>query len=170
MLKNKYLLLVVAVVALVEPLAHAKTSGRETGNGGNDVALEFSELTLEAIQEVESDQELINILKGVHLKKVLKGAVVLMVEDSLTVKKGDITQEVTAINYSSPDTILINEARWKHMRNKISKKTLGLHEVLGLAGLESTGDYRISAVYQQKFRIPPKCESGQFPPPFDSGR
>lgn len=63
------------------------------------------------------------------------------------VNAGSMVQESIAINRPSSMTILLNRYRWQAEKDLRLKGGIALHEVVSLAGLETTGFYPISSRY-----------------------
>ena len=145
------------VAALMSALTTVSAyAGRETGNGGDPLELEFKRSAQEAIQDVKADPEKYPRLKDVDLMKTILGTDVHVVDQPLFVKKGEVSKESTAMNYNGPDTILINRQRWSEIVDAKIRRALALHEVLGLLKIEGTGDYSISQVYLKNLGV--SCE------------
>jgi hypothetical protein len=140
---EKFLPVLFFALSLASPRGWAGTSFK----GGDPVALEFQTSAEIAIEEVLSDPADFPQVRGVDLEKILSGTSVLVSNDPLQVTSGDVTQESAAVNSTSPDTIVINRVRWNRISSQEVKNALALHEVLGLAGIEDTGTYVVSAKY-----------------------
>lgn len=124
-------------------------AGRE-GNGGDPAALEFQKSALQAIQDIQSEATEYPAVKAAELSAIVLRLKILVVSDPLFVKKEGVSQESAAVNYPDIDTIYLNRARWKEITNPDVRRALALHELLGLAGLESSGSYPISQKYLVK--------------------
>ena len=127
--------------------------GKVIGNGGDSRALEFSKSAADAIVEIKSKPLLYPEVKDIDLQKVLDNSEILVSEIPVYAMKGDVRQFSTAINYHDPDTIVVYGPRWSGVKNIYIRRALALHEVLGLAGLEGTGDYSISKRYLKESGI-----------------
>lgn len=125
----------------------ARAESKEVGNGGNEVGIEFLNSALTAIQIYGNFLAEHNETKKVDLLNLLKTADVLSVQHPLYVEKDGITQESTAVNFPKQNKILVNENRWKAISSEVIREALALHELLGLVGIEKTGDYHISRGY-----------------------
>lgn len=148
--------LLLAFCLLVSLPASAR-DGRD-GNGGTEIALEFKQLGAKAIAAVQASPALYPEVSGHDLTARLDGASVIVSPEPLFVMKGNLVQECTAKNYRDPDTILISRPNWKQIQSEPVKQALAFHEVLGLAGIEGTGDYRVSNRYLRNLGV--ECASG----------
>lgn len=146
-----------ALFILLSSAAASAKEGRD-GNGGNEIGLEFRQLGAKAIAAVRASPALYPELAGLDLAARLEGASVIVSLEPLYVKKGNLVQECTAKNYRDPDTILVSQVNWKRIRGEPIKQALALHEVLGLAGVEGTGDYRVSNRFLRHLGV--ECASG----------
>lgn len=154
---TKTLLLTLIFLLPGEAPARDRTDGRD-GNGGNEIALEFKVLGAKAIAAVLASPAHYPEVQGLALAKKLEAASVIVSPEPLFVKVGGFVQECTAKNYRDPDTIVIAKANWQRIQSEPVKQALALHEVLGLAGVEGTGDYRVSNRFLLKLGV--ECRSG----------
>jgi hypothetical protein len=138
----------------------------EIGNGGDPIALEFQNSAQIAIKDIQGDLADYPSLKGVDLGSIFAHTLVLVTDTPLYVTSGVTTQESTAINHHNPDTVVINRASWERIENFNVRDALALHEILGLAGIEGTGNYSVSQVYLNRESVPCSqdlCESAPAP-------
>lgn len=133
-----------AYLTLLLPLlAHA---GRE-GNGGDPLALEFAQSARDAIQDIQNSAGEYPAIKAAELSATLSTAKILIVNEALFVTSGKTKQESAAVNFSETNSIYVNRKSWSSITSSEIRKALALHELLGLAGKESTGSYPISQKY-----------------------
>lgn len=146
------LLAALLVTASATSLAEEKL-GNEGANGGDEVALEFKQAFSSAVARAkERSPYLYEMITGAKLPLVFGSAIVLVTDEPLTVKRNGFYQDSVAINYPNTGQIILNRHRWKELRNEI-KEALSLHEVAGLVGVESTGQYSISSLYLGLFSL-----------------
>jgi hypothetical protein len=127
--------------------------GNEGANGGDEVALEFKQAFASAMARAGAKSPLIHeMIVNAGLPRFLDSAVVMVTSESLVVKRDGFYQDSIAVNYPKINLIIVSRPRWKELRNEI-REALALHEVAGLAGLEATGQYSISAVYLSLFSL-----------------
>ena len=157
-MKKQFAMSLALLLLGASSLKAAPVEGRETGNGGDAVALEFQVSAQEAIQDISKNQARYPKAQAGELMRAFVGASILVTDKPLFVKKGDVTQESAAVNFHGPDTILINRDRWREIKTVQVRRALALHEILGLLGVESTGDYSVSQVYLNDIGI--KCNVG----------
>lgn len=127
-----------AVLALALP-AHA---GRE-GNGGDGEALQFKLAGEAAIQSIIADPARYPEVRNLDLRQALDRAQILVTQQTLVVTKDGIRQDSVAVNYPTKDLIVLNRARWASQPARV-QQGLALHEILGLEGIETTGNYAVS--------------------------
>lgn len=128
------------------------------GNGGNEIALDFLNSAKRVLSIYGGELKTFPQLKGINLGKILEETNVLVSSTPLSVKFSGIKQEVTAVNFKNPFTILVNEKRWLAIKKDAIKEALALHELLGLVEIEKTGVYFISKNYLAKNGI--HCTDG----------
>lgn len=137
------------LVFLVLP-AHAAPpqDGNEGGHGGDEVALEFLDAFDRARIYVQRDPSLaFASLRGFDFESTLASPRILTVDEPLFVEWGNQRQESAAVNYPRSKIIKVNRSRWRAIASPALKAALALHEVLGLVGLEETGNYPYSGLY-----------------------
>jgi len=132
--------------------------GGTVGNGGNEIALDFIQTAQRVLQTFGGYLKTYPELKGKNLKETLNKAQVLSSRTPLYVEKNSVKQECTAMNFPQQLTIAINEKRWSQLTEPAIKEALALHELLGLVGVEQTGNYYISKKYLIKNGI--HCAEG----------
>ena len=142
------------MIALTQSTAMAGRMSR----GGDPTGLEFIQCASSAISTVQKDAADYPLLKGIDLETILDNTNVLVTDDPLPIEKSGAVQDSVAINYHSPDTIIINRSQWDAIATWQIKNAIGLHEVLGLAGIEDTGVYTISQHYLNSVGTP--CSTG----------
>lgn len=120
------------------------------GNGGNEVALDFLRSAKRVLAIYGGELKTFAQLKNKNLGETLEKTKLLVSSTPLTVELRGINQEVTAVNFKRPSTILINEKRWLKIKEDAVKEALALHELLSLVGVERTGVYFISKNYLVK--------------------
>ncbi|MGZ3694296.1 MAG: hypothetical protein ACXWQO_08935 [Bdellovibrionota bacterium] len=126
-------------------------AGKEAGNGGDEVALDFLKSATSALEEIHrSSPDLDKLLAPSDLETVARAAQVVVTDTPLMVDLDGVTQESTAVNQPDKNLILINRARWNKISNPELKRGIALHEVASLKGLESTGNYPLSSAYVSK--------------------
>ena len=123
-------------------------NGNEGANGGDDIGLEFEARYVGALQDIASQfPDLNGKIMATPLRSQLDQVQVLVVEDELYVEAAGERQISAALNDPKKMLILVNHFRLRLMTDPIVQKSLAVHEVLGLVGLESTGRYPISSNY-----------------------
>lgn len=132
----------------VPALAVQLPDGNEGGHGGDEVSLEFLEAFDRAWTFVRrSPSPVFAEIRSEELEAIVKGARILTVDEPLFVEWGNHRQESAAVNFRRAKVIKVNRARWAAIPSPAVKASLALHEVLGLAGLEQTGNYPYSGQY-----------------------
>jgi hypothetical protein len=155
------LLTQILVMAVVLGSANA---GAETdiGNAGNADALEFTQDAHGAIAAVQADPVDYPQVQGLDLENILDGAQVLFSENPLSVTLDGVQQDAVAENFA-PNLITVNQQSWEAIQDPAIKKALALHEVLGLAGIEATGQYPVSQKYLSGLGV--QCSQDLCAPP-----
>ena len=140
------LILLLTLACLLRPFM--AFAGNEGANAGDEVGLEFQASYYGAFSDIES-----NFL-DLHAKIVPTKAFeiadrvqIVTVNEPLQVQIGDRFQESVATNDLQKNLILINRTRWNAIKSHEVRKSLALHEILSMAGLESSALYPISSVY-----------------------
>lgn len=142
-------LFILAATAMTFQLRAGEVTG-DKGHGGDPLGLEFKNAAATAIGAVKANHAVFSKLDGANLLKILHQSRVLVSDQRLNVKtKNDGDQDSAAINYHSRsgDVIVINRSRWNAIESADVKQALALHEVLGLSGVEDTGNYSQSQLY-----------------------
>lgn len=122
--------------------------GGESGGGGDPLALEFKATTEAALKNLQSLKGApFNGLNLNQLQNKLDGAQVLISDDDLVVSKDGVNQNSAAENRPQQNLIILNRKEYQGIANSSVQQSLALHEILSLAGIESTGNYPISASY-----------------------
>lgn len=144
-------LFLIVVVIFVSVFANAKVGGGgNVGNGGHPIALDFLQSANKVVTDVNRDAHLFPELQGINFQKILKEVKVVVTDEDLLVEIEGKKQASTAMNFPDTNTVLINRSLWQQIPNRAQKLSLSFHEILGLVGLEKSGDYRISSRYQDK--------------------
>lgn len=128
----------------MSPLAFA--GNFNGGGGGTDLVFEFKEAARKAIRELPHHTQ----LQKLPVKKIarkLESANIIVSEQRLFVKIGNIRQEVAALNYRRRNLIVMNRPMWNSITSNLRKEAVALHEVLSLMELEGTGNYTYSQRY-----------------------
>jgi hypothetical protein len=111
-------------------------------------------------------------LAGIDLLAVAQSASVTVSDAPLLAKLPDGTsQESIALNFPTSGRIKVNRARWEHLSNEFVRRGIALHELLGLKGIESTGNYPYSSRYLAThgydinvFKVTPILRPGTYVP------
>jgi len=134
-------------------MAHAQ-KGSGTSGGGSLTGLQVKKLFSQGISEVQSSlfasqfPELAANLKGLDLAGTLDNAKVEMTDQEIDVDIGNGQTQPSAASFDKvTHTILVNQEKVDHAPNLTIIESLGIHEVLGLLSLESTGVYTYSEKY-----------------------
>ncbi|RZA06615.1 MAG: hypothetical protein EOP11_09860 [Proteobacteria bacterium] len=131
---------------------------KETG-GGDEVGLEFQRAYAAALQRIASGEVSLEVDQN-KLKAVAESARVIIVDEQLFVSFGSEVQDSVAINDRAMRTVRVQRARWKGIKDPRVQEAIALHEMLSLAGIESTGVYKYSADYLQQIGLSPWLVSG----------
>lgn len=127
--------------------------GGGTSGGGDSDGLAAATRTLFAVTKAIRMAE-----KGVYTeeekKKLLEAAdklKILSVDEDLLVKSVDAVQNSTAYSTWTGDSpiTLLNRGRWNKIEKATDRENLLHHELAVLAGLEKTGDYRLTAKFAE---------------------
>jgi hypothetical protein len=142
----------------------SQAGGKAVGNGGDELALELQNAALHAITQA-AELGLISHDQLAPLRALTLEATVLTADNPLASFKDGVEQESIAINLPEQKTIVLNRFRWLDVSNARLREGIALHEVLSLAAIEGTGNYRVSGAYLSHFqldlsdlRVPPKGE------------
>jgi len=115
-------------------------------------AEEFRAAFASAQAKIEASlPELSADLNNLNLNELAEAAAIESTDEILVVAAGEGTQESVAVNEPSARRVLINRARWAAVPSALTKEAVALHEILSLAGAESTGAYPYSSRYLAKF-------------------
>lgn len=129
-----------------------QAGGKTIGNGGDEIALEFQNAAISALEESE-DLGLIKADQLELLRDTALNATILVTENPLASIRNGTEQESIAVNVPSSRTIIINRFRWTDISNPYLQAGIALHEVLSLQGIEGTGNYKISGAYLASFKL-----------------
>ena len=136
------------LVAFASLLFSVPAFADKAGNGGDEVALDFSRSFSAALAMIDAQiPSLKKLLGQAKLNEVAEKATLLVVDEPLEVERHGVVQESIAMNYSADQKVLINRFRWNEVSDKRIKEAIALHEIASLAGLETTGRYPISRAY-----------------------
>lgn len=136
-----------AILALVA-VSNNAFAWKETG-GGDEVALEFRNAFATALRAVK-EGKITGRFSAEDLERAAEKASVIVVDEKITVRFRDLTQESVAVNKPAEGLIKINRDRWNRLKNAKIQEAVALHEVLSLIGVERTGYYEVSAKYLEK--------------------
>ena len=128
----------------------AFSNAKVVGNGGNETALDFLKSAKQMLSIYSNVLKTYPQLKKHNLGSILDKTTVLVSSTPLNVELRGQIQEVTALNFKNPKTIIINEKRWNAIKSTPVKEALALHELLSLINVEKTGTYFISKNYLVK--------------------
>jgi hypothetical protein len=128
-------------------LAYAKTDGGNVGNGGDPIAIEFLQDSHKVVEDVTYEIGKFPELKNTNLHNILQALKISVTDEDLWVAINGQNQKSTAKNFPKTSTITINRALWNSIPTRDRKLSLAFHELLGLAGLEKSGEYSISQRY-----------------------
>lgn len=134
--------------ALRELIRQARREGGNSGGGGNDVGVEFQRAFLNAVQEIRRRAPEVHAkLLEARVEKFANEALVIVVDDRLEVQISGFIQNSVAYNNPEFGVILVHREEWQKIKSQRQREAIALHEVLSLAGIESSGRYPISAAY-----------------------
>jgi len=152
----------IALVGVVNWVPNAQGAagggGSDAGNGGNESALEFDQSARTALQIYGNVLKTYPELRGVDLVAILERAQILVASTPLYAVANGVKQPSTALNFPESKTVILDGRRWKRITQKPVREALALHELLGLAGVEGTGNYFISKKYLSLNGV--NCASG----------
>lgn len=145
----KWLLSCLSLAIVVPALAlPVRQEGFGVRGGGDEIALEFFMSAQKAIEDVGVlDAEMAAVFKRLRVTDSLSAMSVVVVTYPLFVATDEERQESIAVNEPSASRVLVNRARWRDLSDERIRRAIALHEVLSLAGLESTGDYGYTKRY-----------------------
>jgi hypothetical protein len=122
-------------------------AGPGVSSGGNDVGVLFRQAAQLVLDNVYREAILFPEIGQLDLYSILNSTTILVTTKHLTVDVNGVSQPSAAINYRSPNTIIVSGDLWFSMPSDEVRQALAFHEILCLAGLESTGKYNISSRY-----------------------
>ncbi len=137
-LYHLYPILALAVAALAIPSSHASW---ETGNGGDEAALEFVSLGNQIAKESRVFYQ--GILSEAETDRIREAALTTKVESTTSPLKIDGAVK-DAINYPDKKLIRISRQRWQKMLKRESRLRIVFHEYLSIAGIDDS-HYLISS-------------------------
>lgn len=138
------------VLLMVGSTASAVTSMEGSGvrGGGDELGLEFTSVATAAMAEAAAlDAGLATLVAAHDLVTVAAKMEVIAADAPLVEFSKGSFQEFVAINEPSLRRVYVNRERWAALKSAPLRRGLAFHEVLSLAGLESTGRYPHSARY-----------------------
>jgi hypothetical protein len=153
---------IIALAALLVSVFNSQAyAGKEAGNGGDEVALDFLRAAAAALEDIHSSQPALDRqLAPLNLVSVAESARVIVTNTPLKVDLDGVSQESIAVNLAAKNLIVINRLRWKQLTSEVLKRGIALHEVASLKGLESTGNYPFSAQYVSQYGTLPNILIG----------
>ncbi|OFZ79681.1 MAG: hypothetical protein A2583_06700 [Bdellovibrionales bacterium RIFOXYD1_FULL_53_11] len=144
------MLMMAAIAMLQVPLARAAGGdggNNGPGNGGHDVALEFTSKAYNAIESLKTASDLINANELKNVKEAIQDAKVYAVEKKLCPENIPVCtfdESLVAKNHPEQMIIFINIKKWKNI-SAIIKTRIAIHEYLGIIGIEKS-KYQLSAL------------------------
>ncbi len=135
-----------AIILAMTSVTHAFLE-EGTRGGGDNVALEFQQALISAIQESKSDPQLNKFFTENNIIGTASRAKIVVVDDALDIKVKDLIQNSVAVNIPAEQKILINRQRWTEVQERRIRNAIALHEVLSLKKIEQTGFYPYSSKY-----------------------
>ena len=125
----------------------AAQAGKDTDNGGNDVGLEFTAIAEEALKHLaQSGLPDATRARLTRLRKALRSAKILAVENPIVIVRDGVRQSCVAVNDPIRKVIKVSK-KWDSISSLDIKSALTIHELEGLLREESTGVYVLSAEY-----------------------
>lgn len=147
----KYFITLFLLLGSLSVQASKVEDGGNAGNGGHPIGLEFLRMAVMVVDDVSKQSSRfkeVNIhqLKAIISDKNLK--VTVSTTELWVIDDEGKRISVPAKNIPALNKIEIHESSWLKL-NRPQKLGLIFHEILGLAGLEKTGEYHISSRYQE---------------------
>lgn len=151
---------------------NAFAEGGVAGGGGDEVGMMFLSSALGVAVEIKDQAANFPELAGIDLLAVAQSASVTVSDTPLLAKLPDGTsQESIALNFPTSGRIKVNRTRWEHLSNEFVRRGIALHELLGLKGIETTGNYPYSGRYLAThgydlnvFKVTPILRPGTYVP------
>jgi hypothetical protein len=170
-IKMAYLALGLCLTISHAPNAFAEVGG-VAGGGGDEVGMMFLSSAFGVAVEIKDQAANFPELAGIDLLAVAQSASVTVSDAPLLAKLPDGTsQESIALNFPTSGRIKVNRTRWEHLSNEFVRRGIALHELLGLKGIESTGNYPYSGRYLAThgydlnvFKVTPILRPGTYVP------
>lgn len=120
-----------------------KGGGIIDGGGGDELGMMVQ---ADAVAAVSRLGKVVDAETFAKLKNVLNETKFVVVNDELVVTDASGKKQFSAAqNFPSTHTIYVQRQRVNQMKDVVSRQRLMGHEILSLAGLESTGDYHLSS-------------------------
>ena len=132
--------------ALIPMLGFHAWAGQDRG-GGDPVGLDFEMTARAAVREYEGLSKTTSAEKAKLDNAIKLAKYVVLDQTELPVSVGDEVQKGIAVNDPKTLTIWISRSGWTNLKDFDQRKSLALHEIASLEGLESTGKYVLSSQY-----------------------
>lgn len=134
--------------------------GGVNGGGGDEVGIFFQKALTNALENVKNIEPVAyKKLQERGLNEVLETLLFITTTQELEHIAGLVTQSSTSGYDRENRIVVINRNRWLNIRNERAKEALALHEIGGILGIESTGNYKgLSALYAG-YRFNIECNS-----------
>ncbi len=126
------------IPSLLILMAIPAQAGRETGNGGDAIAIEFKTTALQVVAAINAGQTPMFPEVSTRLLQTAIGETKLTVKDHVFVNGA----EKDAANYPAQKLIEISRTRW--LSDSSRKQALVFHEYLGIMGVDDS-NYAISS-------------------------
>ena len=147
----KFFVILSLLVGSLSAQASRIEDGGSAGNGGHPIGLEFLRMAVMVVDDVSKQSsrfkevnihQLKAIISDQNLKVTVSNTELWVIDDE------GKRISVPAKNIPALNKIEIHESSWLKL-GRPQKLGLIFHEILGLAGLEKTGEYHISGRYQE---------------------
>ncbi|MGZ3774236.1 MAG: hypothetical protein ACXVCY_03975 [Pseudobdellovibrionaceae bacterium] len=140
-------ILLFLLIGSLLPVVSRGANGGSVGNGGDPIGLDFLQNANKVIEDVISEVHLYPEIKNVDLRTTLKEIKVTVTDETIWVTINGQKQISTAVNYANTKMVVINRSLWNKIPTREQKLSLVFHEILGLVGIETSGDYSVSKRY-----------------------
>lgn len=145
-------LLWILALSFYAQAALAERDSGDKGNGGDEIGIEFRQAFESAATFMKGKRP--DVWKKIaKTAAILPNAKVIAVDEELTIDIGGVKQVGVATNRPAKATIYVNRGRWAAITNFQIKEAVALHEFLGLAEIEGTGDYTYSVELLEARRL-----------------
>lgn len=128
----------------------ALADGRETGNGGHPLAIEFAKVARDTIAHVRESYQLYPPqVDAIKLDQVLSQATFVVVDHELQQDIGGVQQKTPLASDVSSGTVHIYDRGFQDMLrgDRTTLEALVLHELAILLRVDTTGSYRLMNAY-----------------------